>query len=83
MEQLFLEELEAGAGSGPYAELIKGMRAAGAAIPQMFYLFAFKSEATDHLCRFAQAVMRGPSPLSPGMRELIAAFTSSLNHCHY
>jgi len=28
-------------------------------------------------------VMRGPSPLSPGMRELIAAFTSARNHCPF
>jgi len=26
-------------------------------------------------------VMRGPSPLSPGLRELIAAFTSRRNDC--
>jgi AhpD family alkylhydroperoxidase len=25
--------------------------------------------------------MRGPSPLSPGLRELIAAFTSRRNDC--
>ena len=28
-------------------------------------------------------VMRGPSPLSPGERELIAAYVSSLNACRY
>jgi len=42
-------------------------------------LFAFKLEATRHLEEFAEAVMRGPSPLSAGMRELIAAFTSKCN----
>lgn len=31
----------------------------------------------------AQAVMRGPSPLSEGQRELIAAYVSSLNGCGY
>ena len=29
----------------------------------------------------SQEVMRGPSPLSPGLRELIAAFTSRRNDC--
>ena len=28
-----------------------------------------------------QQVMRGPSPLPPGFRELIAAFTSRRNDC--
>jgi hypothetical protein len=27
--------------------------------------------------------MRGESPLSPGERELIAAFTSRLRNCHF
>ena len=30
---------------------------------------------------FTQDVMRGPSPLPPWQRELIAAFTSKLNQC--
>jgi hypothetical protein len=30
---------------------------------------------------FAQDVMRGDSPWTPGERELFAAYTSSLNHC--
>lgn len=29
------------------------------------------------------ALMRGPSPLSPGERELIAAYVSALNACRY
>jgi len=28
-------------------------------------------------------VMRGPSPLPPGVRELIAAFTSRRNDCPF
>ena len=46
-------------------------------------LFAYLPQATQHLARFTQEVMRGPSPLSPGMRELIAAFTSSRNQCPF
>ena len=30
---------------------------------------------------FAHGLMRGPSPLSPGERELIAAYVSGLNRC--
>jgi uncharacterized peroxidase-related enzyme len=57
------------------------MREAGIPIPQILHLFAFKPEKTDHLARFTQEVMRGPSPLLPGQRELIAALTSKLNQC--
>ena len=40
-----------------------------------------KPDRTDHLAKFTQGVMRGPSPLLPGQRELIAALTSKLNQC--
>lgn len=32
---------------------------------------------------FAETLMRGPSPFSEGERELIAAYVSSLNGCHF
>ena len=32
---------------------------------------------------YAERLMRGPSPLSPGERELIAAFVSGVNSCRY
>ncbi len=35
------------------------------------------------LVEFSENVMRGPSPLSPGERELIAAYTSALNACGF
>jgi hypothetical protein len=40
------------------------------------HLFRFKKRTTDPLVRFTEEVMRGPSPLSHGMRELIGAFIS-------
>lgn len=52
-------------------------------LPEIAELFAFKPDATHHLAAFTQAVMRGPSPLPAWFRELIAAFTSQLNHCLY
>ena len=36
-----------------------------------------------HLGRFAQAILRGPSPLTPAERELIAAYVSALNACSF
>jgi alkylhydroperoxidase family enzyme len=66
---------------GPYAGAVQAMQKGGVDVPQIMHLFAFKPGATDHLSSFTQAVMRGPSPLPPGFRELIAAFTSRLNDC--
>ncbi len=50
---------------------------------QVDELFTFKKKATVHLSRFTQEIMRGPSTLSSGLRELVAAFTSQENHCGY
>lgn len=68
---------------GAYAELIRQMQDAGRPYPQIWHLFAFKPEATKHLERFTHQVLRGPSPLSAGLRELIAAYTSSRNQCPF
>ncbi len=35
------------------------------------------------LSQFAQALLRGESPLTPGERELIASYTSHVNDCFY
>ena len=83
MHPMFLHEVEEHQGSGTSAQRIEGMRAAGATIPQIMHLFAYKPDRTDFLAQFTQGVMRGPSPLAPGMRELIAAFTSRRNDCPF
>lgn len=83
MEPMFLRDVEAHQGSGPMAERIATMRGQGLPVPQIWHLFAFKPRANEHLAAFTQEVMRGPSPLSPGLRELIAAFTSSRNQCPF
>jgi uncharacterized peroxidase-related enzyme len=36
-----------------------------------------------HMGRFTHAVMHEPGPISPALRELIATYTSSLNHCEF
>ncbi len=69
--------------AGPYADAVRFAESMGAPVPQILHLFAYKPEATKHLAMFTQAVMRGESPLSPGMRELIAAVTSADNQCPF
>lgn len=83
MEQMYLTEVEQHEGSGAWADAIGRMKAAGGAIPQIWHLFNYKPERTAHLAAFTQGVMRGPSPLPPGVRELIAAFTSRRNECPF
>jgi hypothetical protein len=83
MEPMFLPGVEKGAKPGPYHDLARMMQQAGREYPQIWHLFAFLPKATDHLARFTQEIMRGPAPLSPGMRELIAAYTSSRNDCPF
>ncbi len=83
MHPMYLRDVEQADPKGAYAEPITQLRAAGAPVPQIMHLFAFKPDRTDHLSRFTQGVMRGPSPLPPGIRELIAAFTSRRNDCPF
>ena len=83
MEPMFLPEVAAGAKPGPYADLIRAMQSNGSEYPQIWHMFAFKPAATSHLARFTQEIMREAAPLSPGLRELIAAYVSARNHCPF
>ncbi len=80
---MFLQEVEQSRGDGPYAAAIQHLRAAQLPVPQIMHLFAYKPDRTSFLSQFTQGVMRGPSPLPPGIRELIAAFTSKRNECPF
>lgn len=82
-EPMYLPEVEKGPGSGAYARVVEMTRKQNLEPTQILHLFAYKPGVTDHLARMTQAILRGPSPLSPGMRELMAAFTSAGNGCHY
>ena len=83
MKPMFLRDVEAHDGEGRYATVIRQLRGDGLPVPQIMHLFAFKPERTEHLAEFTHGVMRGPSPLPPGIRELIAAFTSRRNDCPF
>ena len=76
---MHLKEIENRPASGMTRLAFKRLRDAGEAIPDILHLFRFKRRSTDHLVRFTEEVMRGPSPLSPGIRELIGAYVSKKN----
>jgi len=83
MQPMFLPGVENSPQPGPYYETLQAMRAAGKEYPQIWHLFAFRPQATEHLAKFTQEIMRGPAPIEPGLRELIAAYTSARNDCPF
>ncbi len=80
MDPLFLPDVETASRNDPEGRVQK-MEAAGFDVPPIWHLLAFKPDLTAALNQTTQTAMRGPSPLPPGIRELIAAFTSSGNQC--
>jgi hypothetical protein len=80
---MFLPGVEENPKPSGYLSFIETMRSTGAEYPQIWHLFAYLPKATEHLARFTQEILRGPAPLSPGMRELIAAYTSYRNECPF
>lgn len=83
MSHMHLPVVETHYGGSPWGDAARAMRSAGLPVPQILHLFDFKPNSTRLLAEFTQCVMRGPSPLTPGQRELIAAFTSRLDDCHF
>ena len=80
---MFLKEIETRPAEGMTKIAFKKLRDDGETIPEILHLFRFKRGMTDHLVRFTEEVMRGPSPLSPGLRELIGAYFSKKNQCSF
>jgi hypothetical protein len=83
MKPMFLPDVERNPKPSASASMIETMQASGSEYPQIWHMFAFHPKATDHLARFTQEILRGPAPLSPGIRELIAAYTSYRNDCPF
>ncbi len=80
---MYLKEIENRPAEGMTKIALKKLRDDGEAIPEILHLFRFKRGSTDHLVRFTEEVMRGPSPLSQGLRELIGAYFSKRNQCSF
>ncbi len=52
-------------------------------VPGIRSLALFRPETAKYLYELAQVLLRGPSPLTEGERELIAAYVSHLNNCGF
>jgi hypothetical protein len=83
MKPMFLPGVENNPQPGPYQDAIRTLQSVAGEYPQIWHLFAYRPSATEHLGRFTQEIMRGPAPISPGIRELIAAYTSYRNDCPF
>ena len=80
---MFLKDVEEHQDDNNYNKAIEMMRKVGPEYPQILHMFSYKIGATVHLERFTQEMLREPAPLSPGIRELIAGYTSKLNDCPF
>lgn len=80
---MFLREVEAHPKPSVYRDLIEKAKASGGDYWQIWHLLAFDPEAAHHLAALSHTLMHKESPISPGLRELIAAYTSSLNDCEF
>lgn len=81
--RMFLPGVEQNPKPSMYLERIEAARAAGTEYWQIWHLLAFQPDAARSLVELTQVVMHDPAPISPGLRELIAAYTSSLNRCEF
>lgn len=80
---MFLREVENNPKPSVYRDLIENAKSSGGDSWQIWYLLAFDPEAAHHLAALSQALMHNEAPITPGLRELIATYTSSLNQCEF
>jgi alkylhydroperoxidase family enzyme len=79
----YLPGVEADPKPGVYRDLIEAARARGGEYAHIWDLFAFQHDVMVHLARLSEGIIRRPSTISVGMRELIAAYTSHANACAF
>jgi uncharacterized peroxidase-related enzyme len=80
---VFLREIEDNPQPGPYADAIQAALKAGTEYWGIWNILAFRTDAAHHLCELSHQVMFDEAPISHAFRELIAAYTSSLNRCDF
>ena len=80
---MFLKEIANRPAEGMMGIAFKKLSENGHTVPEIMHLFRFKQRSTDFLIRFTDEVMRGPSPLSTGLRELIGSYVSKRNQCSF
>jgi uncharacterized peroxidase-related enzyme len=80
---IFLRGIEENPKPSVYRDLIENAKASGADYWQIWHLLAFDPDAAHQLAALSHTLMHKECPISAGLRELIAAYTSSLNQCEF
>jgi uncharacterized peroxidase-related enzyme len=80
---MFLKDVENNPQPSPYFDLIAAAKSSGVEYWQIWNLLAFRPKAADYLARLSHEIMHEDAPISVALRELIAAYTSSLNRCEF
>ena len=84
MKRLYIPAIEERAKpGGVYEGVIEKTKSEHPEYPKIWDLFAFGEDYTSHLARFTNGLLRTPATISPGLRELVAAYTSRLNQCAF
>jgi len=81
--KVFLAEVEANPQPGPYADAIAAAKRAGTEYWGIWNILAFRPQVAYHLCELSHELMFEQAAISSALRELIAAYTSSLNGCEF
>jgi uncharacterized peroxidase-related enzyme len=80
---MFLVDVENNPRPSPYFDLITAAKSSGTEYWRIWNLLAFRPKAADFLARLSHEIMHEDAPISVALRELIAAYTSSLNRCEF
>jgi uncharacterized peroxidase-related enzyme len=82
-DSIFLRDVENNPQPSPYFDLIAAANSSGTEYWRIWNLLAFRPRIAEHLCRLSHEIMFEEAPISAALRELIAAYTSSLNGCEF
>jgi len=80
---VFLRKIEENPQPGPFADAIHAAEKTGTEYWGIWNILAFREDAASNLCELSHQVMFEEAPISQALRELIAAYTSSLNRCDF
>jgi uncharacterized peroxidase-related enzyme len=80
---MFLKSVEDNPQPCLYSDLIAAAKSSGTEYWGIWNLLAFRPKAAASLVRLSHEIMHEDAPISVALRELIAAYTSSLNNCEF
>ena len=80
---MFLKDVENNPQPSPYYDLIAAANSSRTEYWRIWNLLAFRPRIAEHLCRLSHEIMFEEAPITAALRELIAAYTSSLNGCEF